>query len=127
MLPHISYISLNHSVCFWRDRFVLLLLFFFPVEAEAKTDDIPLNIAFREGYTVSLPCPAYGFPRVKRIWFKEEQIIDVKQSRITVSTDGSLVIEQVGGNDEGRYICSVSNNVRGINYTDTATVHVTGE
>ena len=100
---------------------------FFPVEAEAKTDDFPLNIVLKEGYTLSLPCPAYGFPRVKRIWFKEEQIVDVKQSRISVSTDGSLFIEQVVGDDEGQYICSVSNTVRGINYTDTASVNVTGE
>ena len=44
-----------------------------------------------------------------------------------MSTDGSLIIEHVGGKDEGQYICSVSNTVSGLNYTDTVTINVTGE
>ena len=75
----------------------------------------------------SLPCPAYGYPHVKRVWFKGGQLIDVNQSRIKVSSNGSLLIGQLEVADEGQYTCNFSNTVRGRNSTASVTINLTGE
>ena len=107
--------------------YVLDCLWIFPVGAEIKKENIQLNLELRKGRvkSESLPCPAYGYPAVKRLWLKGGQIVDVKQSRVNVSTDGSLVIGQVDVADEGLYTCRVNNAVRQKNYTESVTINVT--
>jgi hypothetical protein len=73
----------------------------------------------------SLPCPAYGYPPVDRVWYKGARVVDVNQTRFSVSGNGSLVIGQVDVADEGVYSCHVTNTIGNKGYTDSVTINVT--
>jgi hypothetical protein len=62
---------------------------------------------------------------VDRVWYKGARVVDVNQTRFSVSGNGSLVIGQVDVADEGVYSCHVTNTIGNKGYTDSVTINVT--
>ena len=63
------------------------------------------------GIKVELTCPMMGSPPLHYRWEKDGHLIAIHDG-YEVLGNGSLIISNVSGQDEGRYICIVSNNVR---------------
>ncbi|XP_038159897.1 vascular endothelial growth factor receptor kdr-like isoform X1 [Cyprinodon tularosa] len=74
--------------------------------------------------TLVLPCFAFGVPPPLIRWYKNG--VEVKESPgVTLEQDGSLIIERMKKDDEGRYEC-VAQNTEGITNT-SALVTVLGD
>lgn len=54
------------------------------------------------GHPVELPCMARGVPEPTLTWTRDGK-------KYTVSADGSLVLRDVGLDDEGTYTCTATN------------------
>ncbi|KAI5710718.1 hypothetical protein M8J75_011009 [Diaphorina citri] len=75
----------------------------------------PLNQTKLEGEKVNFPCEAKAMPgNVTVRWSKEG--VPVKEvgsleTRVVIKKDGTLVINPVGSDDSGLYMCEVSNGI----------------
>ncbi|XP_022094920.1 papilin-like [Acanthaster planci] len=64
------------------------------------------------GGTLTIACRAQGSPTPTVTWHREDaNVEDGRDSRISVSEDGTLVIEDVVEADSGLYVCRASNGV----------------
>ncbi|XP_033993630.1 vascular endothelial growth factor receptor kdr-like [Trematomus bernacchii] len=59
--------------------------------------------------TLMLPCLAMGVPRPYILWYKNDLLVE-KGPGITLGDDGTLTIERVKKDDEGRYECVAIND-----------------
>lgn len=70
----------------------------------------PEDVEISWGNTAIFSCHAVGDPQPKIIWMHEEKEVDMKDSRITVMEDGSLVIKNTLESDSGIYECMAKNS-----------------
>ncbi|XP_070581752.1 hemicentin-1-like [Ptychodera flava] len=68
----------------------------------------PLDTRVDISMNVTMPCVSYGFPEPKTTWYKVNGSLETN-SRVKVSEDGSLFIRNLELEDEGTYVCVVSN------------------
>eukprot|EP00062_Callorhinchus_milii_P011294 gi/632957096/ref/XP_007894289.1/ PREDICTED: neural cell adhesion molecule 1 isoform X10 [Callorhinchus milii] len=60
--------------------------------------------------SVTLVCDAEGFPQPKVTWQRDDELIEADGEKYIMREDGSqLVINKVGENDDGDYICIAEN------------------
>ena len=74
--------------------------------------------------SITIQCPTSGVPTPTVTWAKDGQEIS-SEGRYTVQDDGSLLITDAEGKDNGRYTCS-SGNVAG-DASSSSTVKVVGK
>ncbi|XP_067123055.1 cell adhesion molecule Dscam1-like [Centruroides vittatus] len=68
-----------------------------------------------QGNTIELPCAAQGFPVPRYSWYKyagrnNSQLLSVYLDSRMTQLSGSLIIRQVKVEDEGKYVCLISNS-----------------
>ncbi|XP_070532919.1 hemicentin-1-like [Ptychodera flava] len=68
----------------------------------------PLDTRVDISMNVTMPCVSYGFPEPKTTWYKVNGSLETN-SRVKISEDGSLFIRNLELEDEGTYVCVVSN------------------
>ncbi|XP_073826026.1 immunoglobulin superfamily member turtle isoform X3 [Musca autumnalis] len=75
----------------------------------------PTNQTRKEGEKVIFSCEAKAMPgNVTVRWFREgSPVREVAslETRITIRKDGSLIINPVGADDSGQYLCEVTNGI----------------
>ncbi|XP_066533975.1 hemicentin-1 [Hoplias malabaricus] len=60
-------------------------------------------------HSLDLPCVAQGVPQPSLTWLKDGTSLLLDEARYSVSTDGTLTVQQVALTDEGVYTCVASN------------------
>ncbi|KAG8200003.1 hypothetical protein JTE90_006241 [Oedothorax gibbosus] len=90
-----------------------------------KIIDFKPMVSANEGETLELGCAATAFPPPSYRWYKEEDggrlTLLSSGPRIT-QLEGSLVLQFVGVQDSGRYVCAVNNTAGEDRTTTTLTV-----
>lgn len=75
----------------------------------------PTNVTKLEGEKVAFPCQAKAMPgNVTVRWFREGTVISEiseLETRASLKSDGSLVINPVSADDSGTYLCEVTNGI----------------
>ncbi|XP_035219506.1 neogenin-like, partial [Stegodyphus dumicola] len=72
-------------------------------------DKNPHNNSILEGQTAYFPCSIQGIPPATISWLRNEQILRLDQTRMTVFPSGALEIVSVSHSDEGMYRCVAVN------------------
>ncbi|XP_015767382.1 PREDICTED: peroxidasin homolog [Acropora digitifera] len=83
----------------------------------------PTDILVAAGQTVEIRCSAYGAPKPIVTWIKNNVHI-TQGNRYTVSSSGTLSIQDVGKADEGRYECAARNSIGAASAQMTLTVQI---
>ena len=81
----------------------------------------PTDIIVTAGQRVEIRCSAYGAPKPIITWIKNNVHI-TEANRYSVSSSGTLTIEEVGKTDEGRYECAARNSIGAASAQMTLTV-----
>ncbi|XP_077986992.1 hemicentin-1-like [Glandiceps talaboti] len=68
----------------------------------------PLDAPVDIGSNLTLPCVALGYPQPVTTWYKEDGSLE-DNDRISVTESGSLSIRHLQLEDEGTYVCVVTN------------------
>lgn len=75
----------------------------------------PMNQTKLEGEKVQFNCEAKALPgNVTVRWFREgSPVTELSEldTRVTIKSDGSLVINPVSADDSGQYLCEVTNGI----------------
>lgn len=58
--------------------------------------------------TITIACPSSGVPPPLITWYKNGQLV-VTKGRLSVDTDGSLIINQAKHFDSARFTCVATN------------------
>ncbi|XP_062619245.1 fibroblast growth factor receptor-like, partial [Saccostrea cucullata] len=69
------------------------------------------------GGNVRIRCPAYGNPKPKTTWYKEENLIDASQRPKTKVRHFALSLNDVQTSDSGKYKCVVQNSEGSLEFT----------
>ena len=81
-----------------------------PTALEAK-DRSPISLSIGDNVTaltntsITIQCPTSGVPTPTVTWTKDGQVIP-NGGKYKVQEDGSLVISEAGGDDNGKYTCT---------------------
>ncbi|KAM7335911.1 hypothetical protein ACRRTK_004404 [Alexandromys fortis] len=73
------------------------------------------------GGEVSIPCQPRAAPKATVLWSKGTEIL-VNSSRVTVTSDGTLIIRNISRSDEGKYTCFAENFMGKANSTGILSV-----
>uniref|UniRef100_A0A3Q3W986 Neural cell adhesion molecule L1.1 n=1 Tax=Mola mola TaxID=94237 RepID=A0A3Q3W986_MOLML len=63
-----------------------------------------------EGRTVMMGCDSFGSPRPHVTWEGEDRLPLLSDSRVSLMTNGTLVLSDVNHNDAGVYTCSMTHS-----------------
>ena len=96
-----------HPTTFFSTRYILC-----PLNSTVPPSIIEAskNIHTSAGQKVQIRCSAYGAPRPIITWIKNNVHI-TQANRYSVSSSGTLTIQDVGKADEGRYECVARNSI----------------
>ncbi|XP_062606625.1 fibroblast growth factor receptor 4-like isoform X2 [Saccostrea cucullata] len=74
-------------------------------------------IAMSSGSDIKISCPAYGNPKPKITWYKEENLFDASQRPKTKARHFALTLYDVQTSDSGKYKCVVQNSLGSLEFT----------
>uniref|UniRef100_M4A409 Papilin n=1 Tax=Xiphophorus maculatus TaxID=8083 RepID=M4A409_XIPMA len=86
------------------------------VQADLKITTAPNNIQVSEGSTALLPCVVSG-DNVNIGWSRNGVLVRPDGRNILVSSDGSLMINNVKSSDEGTYTCNAYTGIYSVSAT----------
>ena len=107
--------------CFRNLRVVIVNVLFSFLTVPPSIVESPTDILVAAGQTVEIRCSAYGAPKPIVTWIKNNVHI-TQGNRYTVSSSGTLSIQDVGKADEGRYECAARNSIAAASAQMTLTV-----
>lgn len=59
----------------------------------------------------TLRCPAGGYPKPFVTWWRGDKILPLKDDRVEITRDYSLILNRVEINDLGPYVCQAYNSI----------------
>lgn len=107
--------------CFRNLRVVIVNVLFSFLTVPPSIVESPTDILVAAGQTVEIRCSAYGAPKPIVTWIKNNVHI-TQGNRYSVSSSGTLSIQDVGKADEGRYECAARNSIGAASAQMTLTV-----
>ena len=84
----------------------------------------PANQTLPLKSTASLPCRAVGTPTPKVNWHKDGQLVQLG-NRITMASNGTLLIEDLQKSDAGMYTCIASSESGNTSWSAALTISTT--